>query len=75
MIFQVNFRNNRNITIHIDDTLTSTTTIEVPVKEIIELLHDIADDFDMLKPRDKKDLQFAIDRIQEEYNGCEASNN
>lgn len=67
MIFQVNFRNNRNVTLHIDDTLTSTTTIEVPVEEIIEMLHDIADDFDMLKKKDKEDLQFAISRIQGEY--------
>lgn len=67
MIFQVNFRNNRNVTIHIDGTLTSMTTIEVPVEEIIEMLHDIADDFDMLKKKDKEDLQFAIGRIQGEY--------
>ena len=67
MRFQVNFKNNRYITLHIDDTLTSTTTIEVPVEEIIEMLHDIADDFDMLKKKDKEDLQFAISRIQGEY--------
>ena len=67
MIFQVSFRNNTNVALHIDDTLTSTATIEVPIKEIIEMLHDIADDFDMLKKKDKEDLQFAISRIRREY--------
>ena len=67
MIFQVNFRNNTNVALHIDDTLVSTATIEVPVKEIIEMLHDIADDFNMLKKKDKEDLQFVISRIRREY--------
>ena len=62
MIFQVSFRNNRDITIHIDDTLTSTTTIEVPVEEIIEMLHDIADDFDMLKKEIDKIREKALQR-------------
>lgn len=67
MRFDVNFQNRRSIDFHIDNNLVSTTHIEVPVEEIIGLLHDIADDFDMLKPQDKNDLQFAIERIQGEY--------
>ena len=67
MRFDVNFQNRRSIDFHIDNNLVSTTHIEVPVEEIIELLHDIADDFDMLKPKDRNALQIAIERIQGEY--------
>ena len=67
MRFDVNFQNRRSIDFHIDNNLVSTTHIEVPVEEIIELLHDIANDFDMLKPKDRNALQIAIERIQGEY--------
>lgn len=67
MRFDVNFQNRRSIDFHIDNNLVSTTHIEVPVEEIIGLLHDIADDFDMLKPQDRNALQIAIERIQGEY--------
>ena len=67
MRFDVNFQNRRSIDFHIDNNLVSTTHIEVPVEEIIELLHDIASDFDMLKPKDRNALQIAIERIQGEY--------
>ena len=67
MRFQPSFSNKRNVKIEINHLDISNSVIEVPVEEIIELLHDIADDFDMLKPQDKKDLQFAIGRIQGEY--------
>ena len=67
MRFDVNFQNRRSIDFHIDNNLVSTTHIEVAVEEIIELLHDIASDFDMLKPKDRNALQIAIERIQGEY--------
>ena len=67
MRFQPAFDNKRNVKIEINDQCISTSVIEVPVEEIIELLHDIADDFDILKPQDKENLQFAISRIQGEY--------
>ena len=67
MRFDVNFQNRRSIDFHIDNNLVSTTHIEVPVEEIIGLLHDIASDFDILKPKDRNALQIAIERIQGEY--------
>ncbi|MBO5141537.1 MAG: hypothetical protein J6C46_00825 [Clostridia bacterium] len=67
MRFQPSFSNKSSVKIEINHLNIPNSVIEVPVEEIIELLHDIADDFDMLKPQDKKDLQFAIGRIQGEY--------
>ena len=63
MKFEVNFKNKRNISCHIDDNLVSTTHIEVPVEEIISMLHDIADDWDLVRLRDRMELSHAAGRI------------
>ena len=72
MLFQVNFKNKHSVSVKIDDNLTSTSQIEIPVYDIIELLHDICDDFDLIKESDKKELRFAVERllgyIEEEEN-------
>lgn len=63
MIFQVNFRNKRSISIAINDSLTSTSHIEVPIEDVIELIHDICDDFDLVRKPDKENLRFAAERL------------
>ena len=63
MRFEVNFQNRRSINCHIDNNLVSTTHIEVPVEEIISMMHDIADDFDLVKQYNRSDLLYAAGRI------------
>ena len=63
MIFEVNFQNRRSVNCHIDDNLVSTTHIEVPVEDIISMMHDIADDFDLVKQYNRSDLLHAAGRI------------
>lgn len=63
MRFEVNFKNKRSISCHIDDNLVSTTHIEVPIEEIISMMHDIADDFDLVKQYNRSDLFYAARRI------------
>lgn len=63
MIFQVNFRNERSISIEINDSLTSTSHIEVPIEDVIELIHDICDDFDLVRKPYKENLRFAAERL------------
>ena len=63
MRFEVNFQNRRSIECHINDNLVSTTHIEVPVEEIISMMHDIADDFDLVKQYNRNDLLHAAERI------------
>ena len=63
MRFEVNFQNRRSINCHIDNKLVSTTHIEVPVEEIISMMHDIADDFDLVKQYNRSDLFHAAERI------------
>ena len=63
MRFDVNFQNKRSIDCHIDDNLVSTTHIQVPIEEIISMMHDIADDFDLVKQYNRSDLFHAAGRI------------
>lgn len=63
MKFEVNFKNKRSISCHIDDNLVSTTHIEVPVEEIISMIHDIADDWDLVNWKNRMELSHAADRI------------
>ena len=63
MKFEVNFKNKRSLSYHIDENLVSTTRIEVPVKEIISMLHDIADDWDLVCLRDRMELSYVAERI------------
>lgn len=63
MRFDVAFDNRRQVKIDINHLLASTSYIRVPVEEIIEMLHDICDDLDMVRPQDMKNLQEAIDRF------------
>lgn len=63
MRFDVNFQSKRSIDCHIDDNLVSTTHIQVPIGEIISMMHDIADDFDLVKPYNRSDLLYAAKRI------------
>ena len=63
MKFEVNFKNKRSISCYIDNNLVSTTHVEVPVEEIISMMHDIADDFDLVKQYNRSDLFHAAGRI------------
>ena len=63
MRFDVNFQNRRSVNCHIDNNLVSTTHIEVPVEEIISMMHDIADDFVLVKQYNRSDLLHAAERI------------
>ena len=63
MRFDVAFDNRRQVKIDINHLLSSTSYIRVPVEEIVEMLHDICDDLDMVRPQDKKNLQEAVDRF------------
>lgn len=63
MRFEVNFKNKRRISCCIDDNLVSTTHIEVPVEEIISMMHDIADDWGLVRLRDRMELSHAAGRI------------
>ena len=63
MHFEVNFNNKYNVEVCIDDSLTCFSHIRVPVKEIIEMIHTICDDLDMVRPQDMENLKEAIDRF------------
>ena len=63
MRFDVNFQNRKSIECYINDNLVPTARIEVPVEEIIFMMHDIADDFDLVKHYNRSDLLHAAERI------------
>ena len=63
MQFQVNFKNEHSISIKINNNFTSTSLIEVPIEDIITMMHDIADDFVLVKQYNRNDLLHAAGRI------------
>lgn len=63
MRFQAAFDNRRFMRIDINEKLTSTSHICVPLEEVANLIHDICDDLDMVRPRDMEILKEAIDRF------------
>ena len=63
MRFQAAFDNRRFMRIDINEKLTSTSHICVPLEEIANLIHDICDDLDMVRPQDMETLKSAIDRF------------
>ena len=63
MRFQAAFDNRRFMRIDINEKLTSTSHICVPLEEIANLIHDICDDLDMVRPQDMETLKEAIDRF------------
>lgn len=54
MIFDVDFRGNGN---------NNYFQIRLKISQIAELIHDICDDLDMVRPQDMEILKEAIDRF------------
>lgn len=65
MIFEVDFRGDGHF---LDASLFENCNynhfqIRLKIPQIAELIHDICDDLDIVRPQDMEDLQFAIDRF------------
>lgn len=63
MYFYVNFREERNCSVEVDDNHTGSVTVLIPIKDIALMIHDICDDLDMVRPQDMETLKEAIDRF------------
>ena len=63
MRFDVAFNNRGFTKIEIDENLTATSYIRLPIDQIAELIHEICDDLDLVRPQDMEILKEAIDRF------------
>lgn len=63
MYFYVNFREERNCSVEVDDNHQADVVVLIPIKDIALMIEDICDDLDMVRPQDMEILKEAIDRF------------
>ena len=63
MLFDVDFNGEREMAINIYPDSTSSSVVRIPIDQIAQLLHDICNDLDMVRPQDREVLKEAINRF------------
>lgn len=63
MYFYVDFHDKQKCYINVDNNHTANVEVYVSIKDITLMLHDICDDFDMVRPQDMEILKEAIDHF------------
>ena len=63
MHFDVDFKGNCEMRIHIHPNGVSETSVSVPIYDIADMIETICDDIDMVRLNDMRVLKEAIDRF------------